>query len=141
VLISSVIIFTTMWNTYFTSYVSALKSVSNRIVYLSHSRLVISSIDINGTQLTVVLVNNGSTTIILREPGTFMTVKCIDEFGSVAAVSEHSYNAGSLVVDKTSVRPGESANATVSLVFNPATCSSLSIVFVTGDGVRAEYTN
>jgi archaellum component FlaF (FlaF/FlaG flagellin family) len=141
VLISSAIVFAIMWSTYFTSQISVLKGVSDKIVYLTHSRLVISGININGTQLTAVLVNNGSTTIILREPGTFMVVKCIDNLGSVSAVSEHSYDAKNLAIDRASLRPGESANATVDLSFSPALCSGLSIVFVTGDGVRAEYTS
>ncbi len=139
VLITSVLIFTSMWNTYFASYVSSLKSVSDKIVYLSQSRLVISNTTINGTQLNIVLTNNGSTTIILREPGTFMAVKCIDSLGYVIAISEHSYDANTLTVDKASVKPGESANVTVLLDFDPSLCSSLGIVFVTGDGVRAEY--
>ena len=139
VLIMSVVIFTSMWNMYFASYVSALKSVSDKIVYLTHSRLIISNITVSGSQLSIILTNNGSTTIILRKPGAFMTVKCIDSLGYVIAVSEHSYDANTLTIDRASVKPGESANVTVLLDFDPSLCSGLNIVFVTGDGVRAEY--
>ncbi|MET1101016.1 MAG: hypothetical protein ABWW69_00845 [Pyrodictiaceae archaeon] len=138
------------WSMFFSTYIEALKDAASTIEYLASSSLVIGNVSVNGTVLGFVVVNKGSTSVLFDDKADLIVLYYS---GGVlrGAILEYSvgWNITSVYTDDTakSIQPGEAvellpgqrAIGVALLPESPDVNTTITLVLVSGKGVRAKY--
>ena len=146
-LISSILLFISLWNTYFSTYVDALKAYSERVTFLSKAKMVISNITVSKymyrdkiiiEHLTITLNNNGSVPIELNN-FTFILIECFDHHYTLQKVIKTHIGSHGVKLSKPILLPGDYVDITVPVMISirKPMCNYMKIIVSTGNGLKA----
>ncbi len=141
ILISSILLFVSLWSTYFSTYISAVKAYAEKASYLSKAGLKITTILVKKRQIVITLKNTGSVPIRIGSNYTFILVKCLNENRQVVKVFHFHVGMKGVAASSPILDPGEKAHIVVKKRLNIAqSCSYLEIIVECSEGVRAVKT-
>ncbi len=149
-LLVSIVMFISVWNTYVVSFSQEMKSLAEYINYISRANLDIYNVTINGTSIDFYLENSGEVDVLVDNTSIII----VDYFYNGSEYIDLLVYGSDWFIDTIAtgsvvevVRPGEIvylepssvAHVLLTLSYQPDPNTTLRIVFCNGVGVRTSY--
>ena len=138
VLISSILLFVSLWNAYFSTYITTMKAYAEKASYLSKAGLKISSVLVKKKKIIITVKNTGSVPIRVGSNYTFILLKCLDKDKHVKKV--HYFHIGSkdVTVEPLVLDPGDEARIVIKRQLGlQQGCAYFEVIVVCSEGLKA----
>lgn len=138
VLISSILLFVSLWNAYFSTYISTMKVYAEKASYLSKAGLNISSVLVKKKKIIIIVKNTGLVPIKIGSNYTFILLKCLGNDKHVKKV--HYFHIGSkdIVVEPLVLNPGDEARIVIKKQLGlQQGCTYLEVIIMCSEGLKA----
>jgi len=137
VLISSILLFVSLWNAYFSTYISTMKAYAEKASYLSKAGLNITSVLVKKKKIIITVKNTGSVPVKIGSNYTFILLKCLDKNKHVKKV--HYFHAGSkdVTVESPILSPGDETQIIIKKQLGlQRGCAYLEVIVVCSEGLK-----
>ena len=138
ILISSILLFISLWNAYFSTYISTMKVYAEKASYLSKAGLNISSVLVKKEKIIITVKNTGSVPIKIGSNYTFILLKCLGNDRHVKKVRYFHIGSKDVIVEPLVLNPGDEARIIIRKQLRlQRFCTYLEVIIMCSEGLKA----